>query len=127
MLLEAWKQIKEDDDEASFHVVVVDSGPLLEGESHAAFDCDMEKFPLTRDFARTSRQSPATDLDEPLDPLQLYPPLFACQYHPPRVARATRHGRLVLGWKPVRPGRDSGGGHAGQGEPDPRRGRVRDV
>jgi hypothetical protein len=29
--LEAWKQMKEEDEEASFHVVVVDSGPLLEG------------------------------------------------------------------------------------------------
>ena len=29
--MEAWKQMKEEDEEASFHVVVVDSGPLLEG------------------------------------------------------------------------------------------------
>jgi hypothetical protein len=33
--LEAWKQMKEEDEEASFHVVVVDSGPLLEGTFRA--------------------------------------------------------------------------------------------
>ena len=37
-MLEAWRQMKEDDEEASFHVVVVDSGPLLEGRSVGGLD-----------------------------------------------------------------------------------------
>jgi hypothetical protein len=37
VLLEAWKQMKDEDDEASFHVIVVDSGPLFEGEFLASF------------------------------------------------------------------------------------------
>jgi translation initiation factor eIF-2B subunit delta len=31
-LIEAWKEMRKDDPEASFEVVVVDSAPLYEGE-----------------------------------------------------------------------------------------------
>lgn len=36
VILEAWEKVKEDDEEGSFDVVVVDSGPLYEGASDKA-------------------------------------------------------------------------------------------
>lgn len=31
VILEAWRKVKEDDEDGSFDVIVVDSGPLYEG------------------------------------------------------------------------------------------------
>jgi hypothetical protein len=42
------------------------------------------------------RQSTATNPDYALDPMQLHPPLLACQHHSPRLARSSRYGRLVF-------------------------------
>lgn len=123
VLLEAWRRMREDDPEASFHVVVVDSSPLYEGElSSLCFAVDSISHSDTR--VSLPRQITLTNPGTALDSMHLHPPFLPLLNPRSNLPRPPRNRRSLIRRITLFKSRHGRSRHDGQGMQSSRRRRM---